>query len=77
MTEEGDWTLESYKFEDVEVITPAPDVAIIAYKVTQKVTMCGKPQELQAADSSTWIRGADGWECHAHSETILQEGKGA
>ncbi|MBK8545658.1 MAG: nuclear transport factor 2 family protein [Caulobacteraceae bacterium] len=77
MTEEGDWTLESYKFEDVEVITPAPDVAIIAYKVTQKVTMGGKPQELQAADSSTWIRGADGWECHAHSETILQNGKGA
>lgn len=77
MTEEGDWTLESYKFEDVEVVTPAPDVAIIAYKVTQKVTMGGKPQELQAADSSTWIRGADGWECHAHSETILQNGKGA
>ncbi len=77
MTEEGDWTLESYKFEDVEVITPAPDVAIIAYKVTQKVTMGGKPQELQAADSSTWIRGADGWECHAHSETILPNGKGA
>lgn len=77
MTEEGDWTLESYKFDDVEVITPAPDVAIIAYKVTQKVTMGGKPQELKAADSSTWIRGADGWECHAHSETILQDGKGA
>lgn len=77
MTEEGDWTLESYKFEDVEVITPAPDVAIIAYKVTQKVTMGGKPQELQAADSSTWIRGSDGWECHAHSETILPNGKGA
>lgn len=75
MTEEGDWTLESYEFEDVEVITPAPDVAIIAYKVTQKVTMGGKPQELKAADSSTWIRGADGWECHAHSETILQDGK--
>ena len=56
MTEEGDWRLESYEFEDVEVITPAPDVAIIAYKVTQKVTMGGKPQELQAADSSTWIR---------------------
>jgi hypothetical protein len=45
--------------------------------VTQKVTMGGKPQQLQAADSSTWIRGADGWECHAHSETILQNGKDA
>lgn len=57
MTEDGHWTLESYAFEDVEVITPAPDVAIIAYTVTQNVTMDGKPQELRAADSSTWIRG--------------------
>jgi hypothetical protein len=75
MTEDGHWTLESYEFSDVEVITPADDVAIIAYKVKQKVTMDGKQQELRAADSSTWIRGADGWECHAHSETFLQDGK--
>jgi ketosteroid isomerase-like protein len=77
MTEEGNWTLESYAFDDVEVVTPAPDVAIIAYTVKQKVTMDGKKQELHAADSSTWVRGADGWECHAHSETFLQDGKGA
>jgi len=77
MTEEGKWTLESYAFDDVEVVTPAPDVAIIAYTVTQNVTMDGKPQTLRAADSSTWIRGADGWECHAHSEAMLQEGKNA
>lgn len=73
MTEEGEWTLESYAFEDVKVATPAPDVAIIAYKVRQKVTMKGEPKEFQAADSSTWIRGKAGWECHAHSETILTE----
>ncbi|MGD9980439.1 MAG: nuclear transport factor 2 family protein [Hyphomonadaceae bacterium] len=77
MTEEGDWTLESYEFDDVEVVTPAPDVAIIAYTVKQRVTMNGKKQELHAADASTWVRGADGWECHAHSETYLQDGKGA
>ncbi|MEJ0059191.1 MAG: nuclear transport factor 2 family protein [Terricaulis sp.] len=77
MTEEGNWTLDSYTFDDVEVITPAPDVAIIAYKVTQNVTMDGKQQELRAADSSTWIRGEDGWECHAHSEAFLQNAKGA
>jgi hypothetical protein len=72
MTEEGNWTLDSYEFEDVEVISPAPDVAIIAYTVRQNVTMGGKKQELRAADSSTWIRGAKGWECHAHSETFLK-----
>lgn len=77
MTEDGHWTLEAYEFSDVEVIAPAPGVAIIAYTVKQKVSMDGKQQELRAADSSTWIRGADGWECHAHSESFLQEGKGA
>ena len=73
MTEEGDWSLESYSFDDVEVSTPAPDVAIIAYTVRQKVTMDGKPQKLHAADSSTWIRGADGGECHAHTEVFLRD----
>jgi uncharacterized protein DUF4440 len=71
MTESGNWTLESYDFENVEVTVPTPDVAIIAYTVRQKVTMDGKSQDLEAADSSTWIRGPAGWECHAHSEAML------
>jgi hypothetical protein len=77
MTEEGEWTLQSYAFDDVEVVTPAPDVAIIAYTVRQQVTLNGKPQEMRAADSSTWIRGDDGWECYAHSESLLQDKKAA
>lgn len=77
MTEEGNWTLDDYEFEDVQVVTPADDVAIIAYKVRQNVTMDGKAQELRAADISTWVRGPDGWECHAHAETFLQDGESA
>lgn len=73
MTEEGNWTLEDYEFDDIKVATPTPDIAIIAYTVKQKVTMDGKPQEMQAADMSTWVRGANGWECCAHSETFLQD----
>ena len=73
MTEEGNWTLESYEFDDIEVSTPLPDLAIIAYTVKQKVKMDGKSQTLHAADSSTWVRGSDGWECHAHSETFLDQ----
>ena len=72
MTEEGNWTLESYAFQDVEVSTPSPDVALIAYTVQQSVTMDGRAQDLRAADSSVWIRGSNGWECHAHSETFLK-----
>ena len=73
MTETGDWKLESYAFEDVEVVVPSPDVAIIGYTVRQKVTMDGKTREMKAADSSTWLRGPAGWECHAHSETFLTQ----
>jgi ketosteroid isomerase-like protein len=73
MTEAGNWQLLSYDFDNVEVITPAPDVAIIAYTVSQKVRMDGKTAERRSADSSTWLRGRNGWECHAHSETFLEE----
>ncbi len=73
MTEEGKWTLESYAFDNVNVSVPTADVAIIAYTVRQKVTMDGTKQELKAADSSTWLRGENGWECHAHSETLLKD----
>ena len=71
MTEQGDWTLQSYEFEDIEVSIPHPDVAVIAYTVTEAVVMKGEPKTFRAADSSTWIRGEDGWTCHAHSETVL------
>jgi ketosteroid isomerase-like protein len=77
MTEEGKWTLESYAFDDVQVTTPAPDVAIIAYTVRQTVKMDGQSKDMHAADQSTWVRGADGWQCHAHSETFLVDQKAA
>lgn len=73
MTESGDWSLESYDFDDIEFSAPAPDVAIIAYTVRQKVTMQGQRREFRAADTSTWVRGPDGWKCHAHSETFLSD----
>ncbi|HEY4250938.1 MAG TPA: nuclear transport factor 2 family protein [Roseomonas sp.] len=73
MTEDGDWSLDSFEFDDVEVSSPTADVAIIAYTVRQTMTMKGKQQTLKAADSSTWIRGQDGWQCHAHSETFLKD----
>jgi hypothetical protein len=73
MTEDGKWTLKAYVFEDVEVIMPTPDLAIIAYTVQQTVDLDGKSQTLRAADSSTWVRGPDGWECHAHSEALLKD----
>jgi hypothetical protein len=73
LTEEGKWTLESYAFDDVHVSIPKTDVAIIAYTVRQKMTLDGKKQDRMAAESSTWLKGEGGWECHAHSETFLKD----
>ncbi|ATU91908.1 nuclear transport factor 2 family protein [Phyllobacterium zundukense] len=41
MTEEGNWSLDSYALDDIEVSMPSPDVALIAYTVRQSVTMNG------------------------------------
>ncbi|MDB5641106.1 MAG: hypothetical protein JWN07_423 [Hyphomicrobiales bacterium] len=73
MTEDDDWILESYAFDAVEVSSPAPDVAIIAYTVRQTVTVKGESQDLHAADMSTWVRTGEAWVCHAHSETLLKD----
>ena len=71
MTEDAKWTLDSYHFDEVTFLSPAPDVAVLAYSVTQTVTMNGKTETRRAADSSTWIRSAQGWQCCAHSECFL------
>lgn len=73
MTRQGDWQLLSYAIEQIEFTTPIPDVAIIAYVVRQKVRTKGVEKEFRAADSSTWVRNGDGWTCHAHSESLLQD----
>lgn len=72
MTEEGQWTLDSFRFSDVDVIFPTDDVAVIAYKVHQKGDMKGKPMDLECADSTIWVRADEQWKCALHTETILQ-----
>jgi ketosteroid isomerase-like protein len=71
MTREGDWTLKSFEFDDLEVVFPADDVAVIAYKVHQTGAMKGKTMDLRCADTSTWVRQDGAWKCSAHTETIL------
>jgi hypothetical protein len=72
MMEEGKWTLDSYKFSDIQVIFPNESTAVIGYKVKQKGMMDGKPYDMEAADASTWTRSGDEWLCVMHSETNLE-----
>jgi ketosteroid isomerase-like protein len=65
------WTLHKYEFTDVKVERAADNVAVIAYKVREELTVDGKPLTLEAADASTWVRDGDGWVCALHTESVL------
>ncbi|MFO1141956.1 MAG: nuclear transport factor 2 family protein [Amaricoccus sp.] len=72
MTEEGQWTLNSFELSDTEVIFPSDNVAVVAYKVRQKGEMEGKAMDMRCADSSTWVRDRETWKCALHTETVLE-----
>jgi hypothetical protein len=71
MMETGTWVLHEYSFSDIKVIRATDDVAIIGYKVHEKLTVEGKPLTLDAADASTWVRKNGSWTCALHTESVL------
>lgn len=75
MTEAGEWTLESFKLSELDVIFPAEDTAIVAYKVHQTGDMKGQPMDLNCADSTVWVRDGGDWKVALHTETMLEDAK--
>lgn len=65
---EGTWTLHSYTMDRIQARQITPDVAIVIYTVTEKLTVDGKPLTLTANDSSTWVRRNGEWKCSLHTE---------
>lgn len=61
--------LLSFELKDLEVLFPRGDVAIATYRVHQQVTMEGKKVEMDAVDSSTWVKVDGAWKCAAHTES--------
>jgi uncharacterized protein (TIGR02246 family) len=57
--------------DDVQVRLLTDDIAVVAYKVHEELTVDGNRVMLDAADSSTWIRRDGHWLCALHSEAIL------
>jgi hypothetical protein len=64
------WTLREFDVRDVQVRMLRSDVAILAYRVREELTVDGKPVTLEAADSSTWVRRDGRWVCALHTEAI-------
>jgi hypothetical protein len=48
----------------------ADDVAVVAYRVREEVTVDGERLTLDANDSSTWVRRDGQWRCALHTEAI-------
>src|SRR5262245_13962257 len=71
MMESPEWALHEFSFEKENVIFPTDDVAIIAYTVTEQLTVEGKPLTLRAADASTWVKRGGQWLCALHTESVL------
>ena len=73
MTRDGQWTLQNFKMDKVEVVQPNADSAIIAYEVWQTGDTKGQPMDLRCADSSVWVKEGGDWKCALHTETILED----
>jgi ketosteroid isomerase-like protein len=70
MLQAGGWTLHEFTLSDVQIRVLSEDVAIVAYKVKELLTVDGKPLTLEAADSSTWVRREGQWMCALHTEAV-------
>lgn len=54
----------------MQVLLLRDDVAVVAYRVREELTVDGKPVTLEAADSSTRVRRNGCWVCSLHTEAI-------
>ena len=72
LTKEGNWKLERYTFDEstAQVQFLSDDIALVAYKVKEKLTVEGKPVNLEANDASVWVRTNGEWRCGMHTESL-------
>jgi len=66
------YTLHDFEVkDDAKVRFIGENVAILAYKVHEDLTVDGKPVSMDAADASMWIRRGGRWVCALHTESLL------
>jgi hypothetical protein len=72
LTTEGQWQLDEYSFDEqnAKVRMLNDDVAIVAYKVNERVVVDGKELPVEANDASVWVRRDGKWLCALHTESL-------
>jgi hypothetical protein len=61
---------------DAKVRLIRDDVAVVAYKVHEELTVEGQPVAFDASDSSTWVKRDGRWLCALHTEAIAGDAFG-
>jgi hypothetical protein len=72
LTQEGNWELKDFTIDDndAQVLMMGDDIALVAYKVKERLMVEGTPVTLQANDASVWIRRDGKWLCAMHTESL-------
>jgi ketosteroid isomerase-like protein len=71
MMQSGSYTLDEFELmSGAQVRMLGDDIALVAYKVHEKLTVDGKPVELDASDCSTWVKRDGKWLCAMHAEAL-------
>ena len=70
MLDGAKWKRDSFTLSDPVARALTDDVAVIAYKVHEELTVDGKALSFEAADSSTWVRREGQWVCSVHTEAL-------
>jgi uncharacterized protein (TIGR02246 family) len=72
LTTEGKWQLEQYAFDEknAQVRFLTDDIAIVAYKVNERLKLDGQTLPLEANDASVWVRRDGEWRCALHTESL-------
>lgn len=71
MSRDGTWKIRKVELGELQVRVVNDDLALVAYRVHEDLTVNGEPVSLDAADSSVWIRREGEWKCAMHTESVL------
>jgi uncharacterized protein (TIGR02246 family) len=65
------WVLTDFEITNVETRKITDEVAVIGYRVWQKLTVDGEAIAMDAADTSVWVRKDGKWVCAMHTESVI------
>jgi len=64
------YTLHAFEIRESKVRQAGDDIALMAYKVHEDLTVDGEKVKMDAADTSVWVRRGGQWRCALHTESL-------